>query len=85
MLINGYKISKNILVRKKEIKIVLQSKTEKVEYTLSGNDVFSGDYWNSLFIGNQLYDVNFYKYPNFKLTLYPIINNEIDFKNGLNI
>lgn len=85
MLIQKYKITKSISIRKKEFKIIVSSLNEKIEYNYSGDDVFSGDYWNSLFIGNELFDLNFYKYPNYRLSLYPVKNNETDFKNGINI
>lgn len=85
MLIQKYKVSKVISIKNKEVKIIVSSPNEKIEYIYSGEDVFSGDYWNSLVIGNELFDFNFYKYPNYKLTLYPLKNNQVDFTNFISI
>lgn len=79
MLINKFKIYKKINISRKELRIIAIAKNEKLEFVFSGIDVFSGDYWNSIFIGNELYDINFYKYPTNKLTLYKIKNNSIDY------
>jgi hypothetical protein len=81
MLIQNYKVTKSIFVKKQELRIVVFSSKEKVEYIFTGEDVFSGDYWNSIFIGNELFDLNLYKYPNYKLSLYPVNNNSVDFEN----
>lgn len=82
MLINGYKVSKRILTAKKTLTIRLSSKTETIEYVYSGDGVFLGDYWNSIFIGRDLFDLNLYSYEKFKLVLYRVENNVPDFLNS---
>lgn len=78
MLIENYKVTKSISVRKKEFKILISTISEKIEYRYSGKDVFSGDYWNSLFIGNELFDLNLYKSDKFKIVLYKIENDTLN-------
>lgn len=85
MLINNYKVTKSISIRNKEFRIFVSSVSEKNEYVFSGDDVFTGDYWNSIFIGNELFDLNFFKYPNYKLSLYRVENNEAKFENVINL
>lgn len=81
MLINKFRIYKKIDVSRKELRLIVIAKKEKLEFVFSGIDVFSGDYWNSIFIGNELYDINFYKYPKNKLTLYKVENSIVDYSN----
>jgi hypothetical protein len=79
MKINNCIISKEFSVAKKELKIIVVNANSKMEYNYEGEDVFDGDYWNTIKIGSLLFDVNFYKYPNFKLSIYPVVNNKVDY------
>jgi len=85
MLIGNFKIQKKFSVRKKTLEITFKSKNETISYFFNGKDVFTGDYWNSVYFNNQLYDINFFKYPNYKITLYKVINGETDYLNFINV
>ncbi len=85
MLINNYKVTKSIFIKKQELRIVVFSSKEKIEYIFTGEEVFSGDYWNSIFIGNELFDLNLCKYPNHRLSLYRVNNNIADFENMIRL
>lgn len=85
MLIEGFRIQKKFSERNKTLEITIKSKNEAISYFFFGDDVFTGDYWNSLYFNNQLYDINFFKYPNYKISLYKVINGEIDYSNFINV
>ncbi|MGL6063777.1 MAG: hypothetical protein ACRC0V_01615 [Fusobacteriaceae bacterium] len=72
MQINGYEVTKKVL--KNKVKIFIKSKTEKIEFAFSGKDVNSDDYWYSLSIGQQLFDINIEDRT--IVCLYPIIKNK---------
>ena len=76
MLIENYKISKRKSLKEKWFEIILKKDNVKIVYNFSGKDIFSGDYWDSIFIDGKLYDINFFKYPNYRLSIYQVENNE---------
>ena len=37
------------------------------------------DYWNTLYFGDDVYDINLHRYDgNLSLQMYPVINNEVN-------
>lgn len=85
MLIGSVRIQKKFSVRNKTLEIILISKNETISYIFNGDEVFTGDYWNCIFFNNQLYDINFFKYPNHKLTIYKVIDGVADFSKSVSI
>ena len=85
MLIHNYKISKRKSLKEKWFEIILKKGNLKIVYNFSGEDVFSGDYWDSIFIDGILYDINFFKYPNYRLSIYQVENNNTKFEKFISI
>ncbi len=80
MLINNYEVTKSISIRNKEFRVFVSAIGEKYEYIFTGKDIFNGDYWDSIMIGDEIFDINFFKYPNYKLSLYRVRNNVAEFE-----
>lgn len=80
MLIQGFKIKKRKSIKDKCLEIILKKENVQITWKFSGQDVFSGDYWDSIFIEGVLYDINFFKYPNYKLSIYEVRDNETFFE-----
>lgn len=85
MLITKFSIVKKIYFRSKTLILTLKSKNQVISYIFKGEEVFEGDYWNCIYFNNQLYDINFFKYPNHKLTLYKVIDGFTDYSNFINV
>lgn len=91
MLIGNFKVQKKFSVRKKTLEISFKSMNETIFYLFSGEDVFTGDYWNSVYFNCQLYDVNFsnssdYKrYSDYKLSIYKVSDGIADYSNFTSI
>lgn len=91
MLIGNFRIHKKFSVRKKTLEISFKSKNETIYYLFSGEDVFTGDYWNSVYFNCQLYDVNFSNpyedkpYYDYKLSIYKVTDGVADYSNFINV
>lgn len=77
MLNKQYKIQASYCLEKKRLLIEVYDKIgfEMNRYEFIAEDVICTDYWNSIFIGRKVYDINFFKYPNWRLCLYEVIDN----------
>jgi hypothetical protein len=85
MLTGNFRIQKKFSVRNKTLEVTFKSKYETISYLFNGDEVFTGDYWSTVFFNNQLYDINFFKYPLYKLTIYKVIDGMADYSNFVNV
>ena len=79
--INGYMITAKKSSKKNSLKIFVKNDDVKFTYKFSGEDVFSGDYWNCIYLDGLIFDINFFdinayeKYPAYALSIYELENN----------
>jgi hypothetical protein len=85
MLTGNFTIQKKFSVRNKTLEVTLKSKYETISYLFNGDEVFTGDYWNTVYFNNQLYDINFFKYPRYKLAFYKVIDGVADYSNFVSV
>jgi hypothetical protein len=78
--IHGYELTKEISIHQNALKISISGEEKLLIYTFSGDEVFCGDYWNSVYIDELIFDLNLYFDEEvFRLTLYPVIDNFADY------
>ena len=82
---HGYKIKKDMSLKENTLKIIIADKMHLLMYHFTGLEVFSGDYWNSIYVGDAVYDINLYFDQDYRLTMYPVIDNFADFSMGFRI
>ena len=79
--INGYLITAKKSSKKNLLKIFVKNDDDKFTYKFSGEDVFSGDYWNCIYLDGLIFDINFFdinayeKKPAYALSIYELENN----------
>lgn len=77
MLSRKYKIQAYYSLEKSKLLVEVYDKENLAinRHEFIAEDVICTDYWNSIFIDRKVYDINFFKYPNWRLCLYELIDN----------